>query len=83
VLLPGQRHRGAIDGEVDIVDDRAFFDLGPLRATRAAHHADDLLDHEFDAGTDTFIGENPNVFEAHKGRQDLSRVDEDEGASCL
>ena len=28
VLLPGQRHRCPVDGEVDVVDHRAFFDLG-------------------------------------------------------
>ena len=39
VLLPGQRHRGAIDGQVDIVHDRAFFDLGPLPTERARDHA--------------------------------------------
>ena len=30
VLLPGQRHRRAIDRQVDVVDHRTLFDLGPL-----------------------------------------------------
>ena len=31
-FFQARRHRCAVDGQVDVVHDRAFFDLGPLRA---------------------------------------------------
>lgn len=51
VLLPGQRHGGAADGKIDVVHDRAFFDLGPRRAGGTANDPDHLLDHQLDAGS--------------------------------
>ena len=38
----------AIDGQVDVVDDRALFDPGPLCAGRTSNLVDHLLDHELD-----------------------------------
>ena len=81
VLLPGQRHRGAVDGQVDVVHDRAFFDLGPVSTERTREHPGDLLDHELDVGPEAFIREDAHVFETHQGGEDLTRVDKDEGAS--
>jgi hypothetical protein len=74
VLLPGQRHGGAIDGQVDIVHDRAFFDVGPLPAGRTGEYAGHLLDHQLDVGTSTHVGEDADVFETHQRSEDLIRV---------
>ncbi len=63
--------------------DRAFCDLGRLRARRAAHVADDLFDHQLHIGTAALELHDLDVFETHQGPEDLSMVDEDEGASCL
>src|ERR1700691_2970553 len=81
MLLPGQAHRHPIDGEVDVAHDGAFFDLGPLGAGRAGNLTHDLFDHEFDIGTSTHVGEDPDVFETHHRGEDLVRVDKDGGAS--
>ncbi|MGH9305496.1 MAG: hypothetical protein ACRD0I_01225 [Acidimicrobiales bacterium] len=63
------------------MDDRAFFDPGPLSAGRTSNLADDLLDHELDVGTPADIREDPDIFEAHHGPDDLDRVSDDEGAA--
>ena len=81
VLPPGQRHRRAVDGQVDIVHHRSLFDLGRPLALRTADLAQDLLDHQLHVGTVTRIAQDPDVFEAHQGLDDFTRVDNDEGAS--
>ena len=42
---------------------------------------DDLFDHQLDVGSATLVAQDADVFETHQGREDLTRVDEDEGAS--
>ena len=61
--------------------DRAFFDLGHSRATRAAHLADDLLDHQLDIGATALVLHDLDVFEADEGLEDLTRLGQNEGAS--
>ena len=63
--------------------DRAFFDLGRPPTGWTRHLSDHLLDHKFDVGSETFVGENADIFETHQGGEDLTRVDKDEGASWL
>ena len=81
VLLPTERHRGPIDGQVHVVDHRTFFDLSPPATDRAREHAGDLLDHQLDVGASTHVGEDADVFETHQRSEDLIRVDKDGGAS--
>ena len=42
-----------------------------------------LFHHQLDVGTPAFVAQDPDVFEAHQCGEDLTRVDEDEGASWL
>ena len=63
------------------MDERALFDPGPLRTGRTSNLANHLLDQELDAGSPSLIGEDPHVFEAHQGPDDLARVSDDEGVS--
>jgi len=83
MLLPGEAHRGAVDGQVYVADDRALFHLGAMTAARTAHVRDDLLDHELDVTTAAFVREDADVLQTNEGLEDLTRVDEDEGASVL
>ena len=59
---------------------RTFFDLGPSRAGRARHGPGHLLDHHLNVATAALVLEDPDVFEAHQGQEDLSRVEKDECA---
>src|ERR1700722_19508425 len=61
----------------------AFFDLGPPSTTGAAHLANDLFDHQLDVGSPAFQAHDRDVFETHQGLEDLTRVEQDEGASWL
>jgi hypothetical protein len=70
-----------VDGQVDVVDHRALFDLGPPLTDGTANLGDNLLDHELDVGAPADVGENPDVFEAHHGPDDLDRVSDDKGAA--
>ena len=63
------------------MDDRTFLDLSTLATIRARHDAGDLLDRQLDARSPSLIGEDPDIFETHQCGEDLTRVDEDEGAS--
>ena len=63
------------------MDDRALFDPGHLASRPDIGLADDLLDHELHVGAPSLVGEDPDVFEAHQGPDDLARVSDDEGAS--
>jgi hypothetical protein len=83
VLLPGQRHRAAVDGKVHVVHHRAFFDLRACGTRRAKDRPSHLLDHQLDDRPAALVVKHHDVFEADEGRKDLSRVDEDEGASCF
>src|ERR1700733_7639679 len=83
VLLPTERHRGPIDGQVHVVDHRTFFDLSPPATDRAREHAGDLLDHQLDVGTSTHVREDADVFETHQRSEDLVRVNKDGGASRM
>ena len=65
------------------MDDRALFDLGPSAQRRTTDRPRDLLDHQLDVGAPAFVVEDPDVFEAHQSAEDLTRVDDDEGASWL
>ena len=60
---------------------RTLFDLGRLVTPRTTDLAQDLLDHQFHVGTATRVVQDPDVFEAHQGLEDLDRVGSDEGAS--
>jgi hypothetical protein len=83
VLLPAKPHRRAIDGQVDVADDRALFDLGEATAARTSHLIGDLLDHQLDVRAATSIVKDADVFQADERLEDLTRVSDDEGASCL
>jgi hypothetical protein len=63
--------------------DRAFFDLGLPSTTGAAHLANDLFDHQLDVGSFALEAHDRDVFETHQGGEDLTRVQQDEGASWL
>jgi len=65
------------------VHHRAFFDLGPCPAHRTAHVAWGLFDQQLDVGPMALVGQDLDVFQTHQGLEDLSRVVEDEGASCF
>ena len=60
---------------------RALFDAGQSPTRRAVHVTCHLLDHQFHIGAVSHVRENPDVFEAHQGTDDLARVGDDEGAS--
>ena len=62
---------------------RALFDLGRFLVRRTTQVAGHLLDHQLDVGTAALVGQDDDVFETHQGGEDLTRVDEDEGASWL
>ena len=81
VLLPGQRHRRAIDGQVHVVHHRAFFDVGRAMTRRAPNLVEHLLDHQLDMGARTLVTEHADVLQTHQRLEDLARVDGDEGAS--
>ena len=83
MLLPGQAHRHPVDGQVHVVHDRAFFDLGLPITTGATHVTWDLSDHQLDVGSAAFKTHDSYVFETHQGGEDLTRVEQDEGASWL
>jgi hypothetical protein len=63
------------------VDDRALFDMGSLRAGRTSKLPEVLFDRELHVGPISAERENPDLFEAHQGPDDLARVGDDEGAS--
>lgn len=65
------------------MDHRTLFDLGAPAAGPTLHDAEYLFDHELDVGSAALIREDAHVFETHQGGEDLTRVDEDEGASWL
>lgn len=71
-------HRSAIEGWVDVVHERVLFDLGRFRTFRAAHRTDDPLD----ARTAALIVQDMDVFESDQGLEDLTRVSDNESASC-
>jgi hypothetical protein len=66
------------------VHHRAVFDLGHPGARRATDDpVQHSLDHQLDVGPTALVVEHHDIFEADEGREDLGRVDEDEGASCF
>jgi hypothetical protein len=66
------------------VHHRAFFDLGRSAASRASDHLiEHLIDHQLDVGPATLVVQDSDAFEADERLEDLSSVDEDEGASCF
>ena len=83
MLSPRQPHRRAIDRQIDVANHGPLFHLRRLAADRTSHVADDLLDHELDIGTATFVVQDADVFQAHQRLEDLTRVGDDEGASCF
>ena len=63
---------------------RAFFDLGCSGARRTTDDLiEHLLDHQLDVRPAALVVQDPDVFEANQRLDDLTRVDEDEGASCF
>ena len=52
-----------MDGEIDVVHHRAFFDLGLPITSRKAHDAQYLLDHQLEIGTEAFITQDADVFQ--------------------
>jgi hypothetical protein len=54
-----------------------------INTTGAAHLANDLFDHQLDVGSPALEAHDRDVFEAHQGLEDLTRVEQDEGASWL
>lgn len=83
VLAPGQVHRRAVDGKVDIADHRTL--LHPCRATagRASHLGQGLFDHELHLAATALEMEDANILQADHGLEDLGSVADDEGASGL
>jgi len=65
------------------VHHRTFFDHGPPMACRAKDDARYLFDHQLDVGTTALVAHDAHVFETHQGVEDLTRVDQDGGASCF
>jgi hypothetical protein len=61
------------------VHERALFDLGRFRTSRAEHRTDDLLD----ARTAALVVQDTDVFESDKGLEDLTRVSDNESVSCF
>ena len=66
-FFQARRHRRPVDGEVDVVHHRAFFDLGRPITGRATDIARYLLDHQLDVGTTALVAHDPDVFETHQG----------------
>ncbi len=83
MLPPSEAHGGAVDGQVDVVDHRAFFHLGPLPAPGTRDDAHDLLDHQLHVGVTPLVVELADVLQTHQGLDDLARVGANEGASCF
>ena len=75
----------AVDGQVDVVHDRAFFDLSRPSTGWTQDLGDIRLTIGLHVGSEAFVRENADVFETetHQGAEDLTRVDQDEGASWL
>ena len=72
--------------QIDVVDHQALFDPGHRSAARAAHQIGHLLDHQLDVRSPALVLlvlEDRDVCAAHQGGEDLTWVDEDEGAACL
>jgi hypothetical protein len=66
------------------VHHRAFFDLGRASTRRAKDDLiEHLLDHQLDVRPSALVLEHHDIFEADEGLEDLTRVNEDEGASCF
>jgi hypothetical protein len=61
VLAPPETHRGAVDGEIDVGDDRTFFHLGRAATRRTSRVDDDLFDDERDVASTSFVVEHANV----------------------
>lgn len=57
--------------------------LGSCSARLAQDRLDDLFDHQIDVATVALVLDDPDVFQAHQGLEDLVRVSEDEGALCF
>jgi hypothetical protein len=83
VLLPREPHRNSVDREIDVAHDRAFFDPGPSCAVRTADLVEHLLDHQFHVRSVALVTQDADVFETHQRMKDLTRLDQDEGASCF
>lgn len=79
VLLPPELHRHAVDGELDVVDDRTILHLGSFSARLTDDTPDHLLDYQFDLRAASFVVEHPDVFKTHEGLEDLVKAGEDEG----
>jgi hypothetical protein len=43
----------------------------------------DLFDEELDVALLPFVVQDANIFQAHQGLDDISRIGGDEGASCF
>ena len=65
VLLPGQAHRGAVDGQVHVAHDWAVFDQGALTTARAEKRSHHLLDQELDVGASALVVQDTDVFEPY------------------
>jgi hypothetical protein len=59
---------------VDIALDRAFLNLGSTAAGRTPNHFHDLLDHQLHLPLLASVMEDPNVFEADQGLENLARL---------
>jgi hypothetical protein len=66
-----------------VAHDRTLLDLGPRCPRRPHNDTGHLFDHRLDAASAPFVTQDSHVFEAHQGGEDLSTVDDDEGASRL
>ena len=70
-------------GEVDVTHHGTLFHPGPFPTGGTCNDVDHLLDHQLDVGSTASVVQDPDIFETHQGLENLARVAEDEGASCL
>ena len=83
VLLPEELHRRAVDGEVDVGDDRALFHSGAVATARTSNVLHHPLDMELHVARATLVGEDPHVLQPDEGLHDFGRVVKDEGVSIF
>ncbi len=73
----------AVDGQVHVVNDRAFFYVSAVLAPRATNHAQHLLNAEEHLSPATLKVHHAHVFQAHQGFENFCRVVQDEGVFRL
>ncbi len=83
VLLPDELHRGAVNGEVDVGDDRALFHSGRVATARTSNALHHPLNMELHVARAALVGEDPHVLQPDEGLHNFGRVVADEGVSIF